>query len=79
MGTECELLDLAGMNKEIQIIASVCETTFTTTGAAGPMEFSSLFEAARHARASSECKNGFVVIRDQREKTTNRIPFNIAP
>ena len=64
------------MITEVHITASNFETCFTMNGEAGPMHFSSLVEAVRHAR--STCDNGFVVISDESGKSLNRIPFNFA-
>ena len=65
------------MDSEFLIIASDSETSFTMLGDGDPVEFSSLFEAARHARATSGCDNGIVVIRNESGKAMSRIPFNV--
>ena len=66
------------MNEEPHIIASACETRFTVTGDAGLVEFSSLVEAARHIRATSSSRSGFVVINNEHGKAMSRIPFQVA-
>jgi len=66
------------MVTEFHIVASNYDTCFTMEGGAGPLEFSSLFEAARHARSACDSDNGLVVISDESGTSLNRIPFNIA-
>jgi hypothetical protein len=65
------------MIEDFHVIASACETRFTTKGEAGPMVFSSLVDAARHARRSSGGKDGFLVISNEYGKAMSRIPFNV--
>jgi len=67
------------MIEDFHVIASACETRFTTQGEAGLVEFSSLFEAARHVRASSSSHSAFVVINNEHGKTMSRIPFYFLP
>jgi hypothetical protein len=66
------------MNREFHIVASHFETSFTMkcTGGGDAKEFSSLFAAARHARATAGCEDGFVVISDESGRAMSRIPFN---
>ena len=63
--------------REFHIVVSDWCTCFTIKGLAGEAQkqFSSLFEAARHARAISGSAEGFVVISDESGKAVNRIPF----
>ena len=65
------------MNREFHIVASKMETCFTMKGLAGgaDIQFSSLFEAARHARSTSGCEDGTVVINDESGRAMSRIPF----
>jgi hypothetical protein len=42
-------------------------------------EFSSLFQAAKHARAIAGSADGALVIYEESGKTMNRIPFKIRP
>jgi len=65
------------MTREFHIVASASETRFTTKFDGGVLVFASLFEAARHARASSGCENGFVVISDESGRAMSRIPFHV--
>jgi len=66
--------------REFHIFASDFERRFTMKGMPGtpPLEFSSLFEATRHARATSCGGDGFVVIYGERGQTVNRIPFSVS-
>ena len=67
------------MNTEFHIFASHCETRFTIKGIPGtpPQEFSSLFEAARHARTTLGSDDGFVMIYSAGGQAVNRIQFSI--
>jgi hypothetical protein len=67
------------MDREVHIFASAAETRFTVKGSdtVPGRVFSSLFEAARHARTEANSE-GFVVIYDETAKGVNRIPFSIA-
>ena len=69
------------MNGEFHIFASATESRFTLKGCGQhpAREFSSLFEAARHARTRSSSLKGFVIIYDESAKGVNRIPFSITP
>ena len=69
------------MNNEFHIVVSETNmsTRFIMKGFVGevPKVFSSLFAAARHARASAGCADGWIVINDRSQKTVNRIPFRV--
>jgi hypothetical protein len=67
------------MLRDFHIFAFDLERRFRLKGVGGEpdQEFSSLFEAARHARAIAGAVNGFVVINNEFGKATNRIPFHI--
>jgi len=65
------------MNREFHIVASNDEESFTTQGIGAPVEFLSLFEAARYARSAAGCENGMMVINDERGRVLSRIPFNV--
>jgi hypothetical protein len=67
------------VHHEFHIIASGADTCFTVqeSEASPGREFSSLFEAARHARTMSN-NAGFVVIYDESANYINRIPFSIS-
>lgn len=67
------------MLKEFHIFAFDLERRFRLKGVGEvpDREFSSLFEAARHARAMADCADAFVVINNEFGKATNRIPFHI--
>jgi hypothetical protein len=69
----------AGMSREFQIFASDADSCFTFNGIGeGPRKvFSSLFEAARHARTQSGGEGGVLVIYDEAANAINRIPFSI--
>jgi hypothetical protein len=66
------------MTREFHIVASDSETRFTLKGTPGtsPEEFSSLFEAARHARTASGGEDGFVMIYGEGGLSVNRIPLH---
>jgi hypothetical protein len=65
------------MRREFHIFASESEARFVMKGVGEgyPREFSSLFEATRHARTQPGCDGGLVVIYDRDDKAVNRIPF----
>jgi hypothetical protein len=67
------------MNREFHIFASDLDTRFTIKGTLGaaPKVFSSLVEAARHARTGSGSEEGFVVIHGAMGEAVNRIPFSV--
>jgi hypothetical protein len=67
--------------KEFHIFASHFDTRFTMTETPGapPQVFSSLFEAARHARTASGSADGFVMIYGEGGQGVNRIPFYVRP
>ncbi|MEP6672491.1 MAG: hypothetical protein ABJF10_25230 [Chthoniobacter sp.] len=69
------------MNREFHIFASDFDTQFTMKGTPedSGQVFSSLFEAARHARSASGSDAGEVVIYGGAGETVNRIPFCILP
>jgi hypothetical protein len=69
------------MKGEFHIFASAADSCFTVKeiDAEPGRVFSSLFEAARHARTESKSEEGFVVIHDDTAKAVNRIPFHITP
>ena len=68
------------MLRDFHIFAFDLERRFRLKGMGGEpdQEFSSLFEAARHARTIAGAVDGFVVINNEFGKSSNRIPFNIA-
>ena len=65
------------MKREFHIFASRMEGRFVmkSVGEGYPREFTSLFEAARHARTLPDCEGGLVIIYDEEGKAVNRIPF----
>lgn len=65
--------------REFHIFASHFDTCFTMKGIPGgdPLVFSSLFEAARHARTTSGSDDGFVLIYGEGGQAVNRIPFYV--
>ena len=67
------------MIREFHIFASDFDTRFTMKGSPGTplQEFSSLFEAARHARTASGSEDGFVMIYGEGGQAVNRIPFYV--
>jgi hypothetical protein len=66
------------MNGEFHIFASKRQTRFVVRAMdeGVPKEFTSLFEAARHARTQTTGA-GIVVIHDAEGWTVNRIPFGV--
>jgi len=70
------------MNTEFHIFASDYDTRFTIKRAAEEdatqVVFSSLFEAARHARTTSGSEDGVVVIYGEAGENVNRIPFFVS-
>ena len=69
------------MNREFHIFASDFDTRFTMkeTPEDSTHVFSSLFEAARHARSASGSDEGVVVIYGETGENVNRIPFCVSP
>jgi len=65
------------MHNEFHIFASNRDTCFTMKGdpETPPLVFSSIFEAARHARATAGIGDGFVTIYNEDHEGVNRIPF----
>ena len=65
------------MKREFHIFASRMAGQFIMKGVGEgyPRVFTSLFEAARHARTLPGCEGGLLVIYDEEEKAVNRIPF----
>jgi hypothetical protein len=51
--------------------------TMKEVGGDVKIEFPSLFQAARHARAVAGTADGAVIIFEESGKTMNRIPFNV--
>ena len=68
------------MNREFHVMVSRFGNRFVMKELGGDekKEFTSLFQAARHARAMAGSADGALVIYEESGKTMNRIPFKVA-